>query len=59
MRNIYDRLKDYSENTPKEILERIMKDVEHLNEIGLDVLEYAEYVNRYFRRNSLLECQII
>ena len=41
-------MKSYFENTPAEVLERDRKEVEYLNEIGPDALEYAEYVKEYF-----------
>ncbi len=48
MGSLYDNLKDYFENTPKEILDRDLKEVAHLNDIGPDVIEYAESVKENF-----------
>lgn len=36
MRKIYNSLKEYFENTPKE----------QLNDVGIDVLEWAEFVKK-------------
>ena len=44
MGKIFESLKDYFENTPKEVLDNDWKEVENLNEIGPDVIEYARYV---------------
>ena len=48
MGNIYESLKQYFENTPKEVLDRDWKEIEYLNEIGPDVIEYAEFVKENF-----------
>jgi hypothetical protein len=48
MGNLLDSLKDYFENTPKEVLDNDWKEIEYLNEIGPDVIEYAEYVKDTF-----------
>lgn len=48
MKNIYESLLDYFENTPKDILDKDWEELEYLNEIGPDVIEYAEYVINKF-----------
>lgn len=48
MGNLFESLKDYFENTPKEILDNDWKEIEYLNEIGPGVIEYAEYVKELF-----------
>lgn len=48
MGNLFESLEDYFENTPKEILDNDWKEIEYLNEIGPDVIEYAEYVKELF-----------
>ena len=48
MGNLFENLKDYFENTPKDVLENDWKEIEYLNEIGPDVIEYAEYVKEKF-----------
>lgn len=48
MGNLFESLKNYFENTPKEILDNDWKETEYLNEIGPDVIEYAEYVKEQF-----------
>ena len=45
MGNLFESLKDYFENTPKGVLDNDWKEVENLNEIGPDDIEYARYVN--------------
>lgn len=48
MGKLFESLKDYFEKTPKEILDNDWKEIEYLNEIGPDVIEYAEYVKELF-----------
>lgn len=48
MRNLYDSLSNYFENTPKEILDKDWKEIENLNKIGPDVIEYANSVKEQF-----------
>lgn len=48
MGNLFESLKDYFENTPKEVLDNDWKEIEYLNEIGPDVIEYAKYVKESF-----------
>lgn len=47
MGNLFESLKAYFENTPKEVLNNDWKEIEYLNDIGPDVIEYAEYVKKY------------
>lgn len=54
MGKLFESLKDYFEKTPKEILDNDWKEIEYLNEIGPDVIEYAEYVKNYLA----LTCRI-
>lgn len=44
MGKLFDSLKDYFENTPKDVLDRDWKEMEQLNDIGSDVAEYAKFV---------------
>ena len=44
MGNLFESLKDYFENTPKDVIEKDWREIEYLNEIGPDVIEYARYV---------------
>lgn len=46
MGNLFESLKAYFENTPKEVLNNDWKKIEYLNDIGPDVIEYAEYVKK-------------
>lgn len=48
MGDLFECLKDYFENTPKEVLDNDWKEIEYLNEIGPDVIEYAEFVRENF-----------
>lgn len=48
MGNLFESLKNYFENTPQDILENDWKKLEYLNDIGPDVIEYAEYIKKYF-----------
>lgn len=48
MGRIYESLKNYFEDTPKDVLDNDWKEIEHLNEIGPDVMEYAEFVKENF-----------
>ena len=49
MGKLLEQLKEYFENTPKEVLEKEVKEWEYLNEIGPDVLEYAKLVRGYIK----------
>lgn len=44
MGKLLSSLKEYFNNTPKEELEKDLKELEYLNEIGPDVEEYCEYL---------------
>ena len=48
MGSLLENLKNYFNTTPADVLEREWKEIESLNEIGPDVIEYAEYVKEYF-----------
>ena len=48
MGNLFESLKNYFENTPKEVLDNDWKEIEYLNEIGPDVIEYAKFVKEQF-----------
>ena len=48
MGNLFESLKDYFEHTPKDVLDNDWKEEEYLNDIGLDVIEYAKYVKEIF-----------
>ena len=48
MGNLLENLKKYFENTPQDILEKDWKEIEYLNEIGPDVIEYAEFIKESF-----------
>lgn len=48
MGNLFESLKDYFENTPKDVLDNDWKEIKHLNEIGPDVIEYAKFVKERF-----------
>lgn len=52
MGKLLNQLKDYFENTPKEVLEKEAKEWEYLNEIGPDVLEYAKMVRGYINQEE-------
>lgn len=43
MDNLFESLKYYFENTPKEILENYWEEIKYLNGIGPDVIEYAKF----------------
>ena len=49
MGKLLDQLKEYFENTPKEVLKKEAKEWEYLNEIGPDVLEYAKLIRGYIK----------
>lgn len=44
MSKLLDSLREYFENTPKEILEEDWKELEHWNEIGPNAEEYCNWV---------------
>lgn len=51
MGKLLENLKNFFENTPKDILDRELNALDYLNEIGPDVLEYAEQVSEYLCSN--------
>lgn len=46
MGKVYNSLKEYFENTPKEQLDKDWKEIEPLNNIGIDVLEWADFAKK-------------
>ena len=48
MGRLLESLKDYFETTPKEILDNDWKEIEYLNNIGPDVIEYAKFMKDNF-----------
>ena len=48
MGNLFESLKDYFENTPKDVLDNDWKEIKYLNENGPDVIEYAKFVREQF-----------
>lgn len=50
MSELYDKLKEYFENTPREQLNKDWEDVKDLNDIGPDVILYANYVRHLKER---------
>ena len=44
MGKLFESLKRYFENTPKEVLDSEWEKMKYLNEIGPDVIEYAKSV---------------
>lgn len=52
MGKLLNQLKEYFENTPKEVLDKEVKEWEYLNEIGPDVLEYAKAVRGYINQEE-------
>lgn len=55
MGKLLENLKNYFENTPKDILERELNALDYLNDIGPDVIEYAEQVREYLYSNIQAE----
>ena len=51
MGKLLEQLKSYFENTPANILEKESAKWDYLNEIGPDVLEYANIVKGYIRES--------
>ena len=56
MWNLLDDLKNYFENTPTDELDNDWREIEHLNDIGPDVLEYAEFMRRYLSMELMYSC---
>lgn len=54
MGKLYDNLKKHFENTPQEELDKEWEEIESLNEIGPDVIEYANLVKEY-KNETVLE----
>lgn len=49
MGKLLEELKTYFENTPDDVLEKDWDAIKHLNDIGPDVMEYAESVRSNFQ----------
>jgi hypothetical protein len=49
---LLEGIKNYFNNTPKDILEKEWKEKEYLDEIGPDVMEYIEFVKGYYENES-------
>ena len=47
MGKLLEQLKNYFENTPADILEKESREWDYLNEIGPDVIEYANIIRGY------------
>ena len=50
MSELYYKLREYFENTPREQLDKDWEDVKDLNDIGPDVILYANYVRHLKER---------
>ncbi len=48
MSKLLDSLKSYFDNTPEEILKRDLDELEYLNEIGPDAIDYVKTIKGYF-----------
>lgn len=46
MENLVDSLREYFENTPQDQLDKDWAEIEYLNDIGPDALEYARYIKQ-------------
>jgi hypothetical protein len=53
MGKLADNLKDYFENTPKEQLDKDWEEIKHLNDVGVDVIEYAESVRQLLNKCTI------
>lgn len=47
MGKLYDNLKNHFENISQEELDKEWKEIESLNEIGPDAIEYADWIKEY------------
>lgn len=56
MGKLLEQLKNYFENTPVEVLEKESAEWDYLNEIGPDVLEYANMVKGYIDTETAYSC---
>ena len=50
---LLEDIKNYFNNTPKDILDQDWKEIEYLNEIGPDVIEYIEFVKSYYESDNI------
>jgi hypothetical protein len=50
--NILQQLKEYFDNTPRDVIEKEWEELSHLNEIGPTVDEYLECVKKYRQSNQ-------
>lgn len=49
MGNLFDCLKKYFENTPKEVLDKDWEEIKRLNEIDPDAIEYCRSLREKFQ----------
>ena len=49
MGKLSESLKEYFENTPKEVLDKDWKEIKHLNDIGPDAIEYCKSIREQFQ----------
>lgn len=52
MGKLLNSLKEYFNNTPREELEKDLKELEYLNEIGPDVEEYIKYIEELHKNEK-------
>ena len=50
---LLEDLKNYFNNTPKDILEKEWEEKAYLDEIGPDVMEYIEFVKGYYESDNI------
>ena len=48
-------LKDYFENTSQEEIDKDYEEIEYLNDLGPNVLEYADFVKNYCVNKKYLD----
>ena len=53
MRSILESLKEYFENTPKEVLENDWSEMKYLNDIGPDAIAYAQFMREQLKQAAL------
>ena len=50
-----ENLKDYFENTSQEEIDKDYEEIEYLNDLGPNVLEYADFVKNYCVNKKYLD----
>lgn len=52
MGKLLESLRDYFDNTPEDTLKKDLEELEYLNEIGPDAIEYCENLKKNYEKDN-------